>query len=354
MRNPSGERRSCCDARSRPDCVFDGGQPQRRRASRSASSPTSARSTTRTSTSTRGKAPRTAPPRSAATPKAATSAVSADIGKNIQAFVDQKYDIIVTVGFAAGADTIKAAKANPTIKFIGVDQSPCLDGSRRDRHDVRAAAGDARNAPAELPGHRLEGAAARLPRRHRRRVDQQDRHIAAVGGTDVRAGRPELHPRLQERREVGQPGHQGRRRSTSRRRRTRPRSPTPPGGKAFAQQMLAEQPGHRRHLPGRRPDRQRRPPGRLRSRHRRPSASTSTSSSRRPTSAQVHRGQRREEAQEERLGRDRAHQGQDGQGRRRSSSTSTTDDVGLSTVPRLREPDHGRDPGRSSTTRSPR
>ena len=60
------------------------------------------------------------------TAKAAVSAVSADIGKNIQAFVDQKYQIIVTVGFAGGADTLKAAKANPGIKFIGVDQAPCL------------------------------------------------------------------------------------------------------------------------------------------------------------------------------------------------------------------------------------
>jgi basic membrane protein A and related proteins len=57
------------------------------------------------------------------TAKSATSAVSADIAKNIQSFVDQKYDIIVTVGFAAGSDTTKAAKANPKIKFIGVDQS---------------------------------------------------------------------------------------------------------------------------------------------------------------------------------------------------------------------------------------
>ena len=41
-----------------------------------------------------------------------------------------------------------------------------------------------------------------------------------------------------------------------------------------------------------------------------------------PETAQVHRRERREEAQEERLGRDRARQGQDGQGRQRSSSTS--------------------------------
>jgi basic membrane protein A len=64
------------------------------------------------------------------TAASAVSAVSADIARNIQSFVDQHYDIIVTVGFAAGNDTAKAAKANPNIKFIGVDQSfICLDAA---------------------------------------------------------------------------------------------------------------------------------------------------------------------------------------------------------------------------------
>jgi basic membrane protein A len=45
-----------------------------------------------------------------------------DYDKNIQQFVDQKYNVIVTVGFALGEATTKAAKANPNIKFIGVDQ----------------------------------------------------------------------------------------------------------------------------------------------------------------------------------------------------------------------------------------
>jgi basic membrane protein A len=59
-------------------------------------------------------------------PKSAQSTVSADIKPNIQSFVDQKFDVIVTVGFAATSDTTVAAKANPKIKFIGVDQSPCV------------------------------------------------------------------------------------------------------------------------------------------------------------------------------------------------------------------------------------
>lgn len=45
-----------------------------------------------------------------------------DYAKNIQQFVDEKYDVIVTVGFALGEATTAAAKANPNIKFIGVDQ----------------------------------------------------------------------------------------------------------------------------------------------------------------------------------------------------------------------------------------
>ncbi|HST04921.1 MAG TPA: BMP family ABC transporter substrate-binding protein, partial [Chloroflexia bacterium] len=45
-----------------------------------------------------------------------------DYDKNIQQFVADGYNVIVTVGFNMGEATIAAAKANPTVKFIGVDQ----------------------------------------------------------------------------------------------------------------------------------------------------------------------------------------------------------------------------------------
>lgn len=45
-----------------------------------------------------------------------------DYAKNIKQFVDDKYDVIVTVGFLMGAATVDAATANPNIMFIGVDQ----------------------------------------------------------------------------------------------------------------------------------------------------------------------------------------------------------------------------------------
>ncbi len=47
---------------------------------------------------------------------------AADYKANIQQFVDQKYEVIVTVGFLIGSDTLAAAKANPNVQFIGVDQ----------------------------------------------------------------------------------------------------------------------------------------------------------------------------------------------------------------------------------------
>ena len=44
-----------------------------------------------------------------------------DYAKNIQQFLDEKTDLIVTVGFLLGVDTAIAAKANPNQKFAIVD-----------------------------------------------------------------------------------------------------------------------------------------------------------------------------------------------------------------------------------------
>jgi len=44
-----------------------------------------------------------------------------DYQKNIQTFVDQKYDMVVTVGFLLGDDTLLLAKANPGVKMAIVD-----------------------------------------------------------------------------------------------------------------------------------------------------------------------------------------------------------------------------------------
>ena len=84
-------------------------------------------------------------------PRSAVSQVSADIATNIQGFVDQGFDVIITVGFAAGADTIAAAKANPDIKFIGVDQNPCVD-AEGNNDPTFTCAGDAGQLLPNLQG----------------------------------------------------------------------------------------------------------------------------------------------------------------------------------------------------------
>src|SRR5690349_12383161 len=46
-----------------------------------------------------------------------------DYAKNIDQFAQDNYDVIVTVGFGLGEDTVAEAKKYPNIKFIGVDQA---------------------------------------------------------------------------------------------------------------------------------------------------------------------------------------------------------------------------------------
>ena len=55
-------------------------------------------------------------------PQAIVTQNESQYAANIQSFVDQDYDIIITVGFAIGAATLEKATANPDIHFIGVDQ----------------------------------------------------------------------------------------------------------------------------------------------------------------------------------------------------------------------------------------
>ncbi len=55
-----------------------------------------------------------------------TQAIS-DYAANIQTLIEADFDVIVTVGFLIGTDTAIAAKANPDVTFVGVDQGVCVD-----------------------------------------------------------------------------------------------------------------------------------------------------------------------------------------------------------------------------------
>ena len=59
--------------------------------------------------------------------KAIESSTPDDYPKNIQQFIDGKYDMIIGVGFNLGDAVTAAAKANPTIKFVLVDSFDFAD-----------------------------------------------------------------------------------------------------------------------------------------------------------------------------------------------------------------------------------
>ena len=55
-------------------------------------------------------------------PQSVITTESSEYETNIDSFVSQGYDVVVTVGFALGEATLAAAEANPDVHFIGVDQ----------------------------------------------------------------------------------------------------------------------------------------------------------------------------------------------------------------------------------------
>lgn len=169
-------------------------------------------------------------------PKSAQSSASADIKPNIQSFVDQKFDIIVTVGFAAGGDTTAAAKANPNIKFIGVDQGICVDESGN-ADATFACKGDPSKLLPNYQGLTFkEGQVGYLAGTVAAGISKSG-HVAAIGGTaSVPAvpnymigyvnGAKALNPKVKVELQYISPAADAK------------AFADPSGGKAFAQQLL--------------------------------------------------------------------------------------------------------------------
>lgn len=78
----------------------------------------------------------------AADPAYVVPADASEYASDIQSFIDNGSNLIVTVGFNLNTDTLKAAKANPNVWFIGVDQSACIDANG-DPDSTFACAGNA-------------------------------------------------------------------------------------------------------------------------------------------------------------------------------------------------------------------
>ena len=79
----------------------------------------------------------------AAEPPVVVPKDAADYAKSIQGFVDQGFNVIVTAGFALGAETTKSAKEYPDTWFVGVDQAPICVDEKGDLDTTFACKGDA-------------------------------------------------------------------------------------------------------------------------------------------------------------------------------------------------------------------
>jgi len=97
-----------------------------------------------------------------------------DYAKNITTFADAGYDVIVTVGFGLGEATAAAAKSNPNIKFIGVDQFQEWPYTADTADDIANMTG--LNFPEDNAGFLVGALAAMMSESH---------VIGAVCGTDV-------------------------------------------------------------------------------------------------------------------------------------------------------------------------
>ncbi len=78
----------------------------------------------------------------AKTPSVVVPTAPSDYEPDLQAYVDQGYNVIVSVGFNLVAATVKLAKANKDIWFIGVDADPCIDKSGDISPDFSDCSGD--------------------------------------------------------------------------------------------------------------------------------------------------------------------------------------------------------------------
>ena len=121
----------------------------------------------------------------AAAPQSVVPKDQSEYTKDIQSFVDQGYDVIVTVGFNLATPTTCAAKANSGVKFVGVDQSPICVTPEGKPDSSFACKGDAKTLlpnyqslafQEDQPGYLVGIVAASL---------SKNGEIGAIGGTTL-------------------------------------------------------------------------------------------------------------------------------------------------------------------------
>ena len=117
-------------------------------------------------------------------PDVVVPADASEYASDINNFIDNGYNLIITVGFNLNADTLAAAKANPDVWFIGVDQSLCLDANGENDASF-ACAGDASQLVPNFVGLQYqEDQAGYLAGIVAANVSQ-NANVAAIGGINL-------------------------------------------------------------------------------------------------------------------------------------------------------------------------
>jgi len=118
-------------------------------------------------------------------PTAIVPASAAEYPSSIKSFVDQKFDVIVTVGFNLASTTVQAAHDNPNTWFVGVDQSPICVTAEGLPDATFACAGDAKTLlPKYLSVHFAEDQAGYLAGIVAAGATKSGT-IGAIGGTSI-------------------------------------------------------------------------------------------------------------------------------------------------------------------------
>jgi basic membrane protein A len=121
----------------------------------------------------------------AAAPKSIVPTSASEYAPSIKSFVDQKFNVIVTVGFNLASATVQAAHDNPDTWFIGVDQSPICVTADGLPDSTFACAGDAKTLlPKYISINFQEDQAGYLAGIVAAGTSQSNT-IAAIGGTSI-------------------------------------------------------------------------------------------------------------------------------------------------------------------------
>ena len=183
------------------------------------------------------------PPSAPIRPPSSSRPRAADYAPLIQAFVDQDYDVIVTVGFNLARRPRPRPRPTRTSGSSASTSAPCINATGDVDPTFADCTGDVATLLPNYIAIKYQEDQAGYLAGIVAGVGQQDRHHRRHRRRHaVRPVHP-LHPGLRARRQVGQPGHQGRQVGLRLGQRLPGRFTDQAAGKTFGEQFISQNTG---------------------------------------------------------------------------------------------------------------